>query len=330
MNTGRREGMFMNLAKNLQVLRKNKKITQEEVAERLGVSRQSVSKWETGEGYPEMDKLLLLSDWFGVSVDELLRGDLQKEEYQEEPIKRNEGFCKLINQFSVAIAIGVFLILLGVAGCVALNGYAMVCEESMRDVLGILSSVIIIVFVAAAVFLFVLFGMTFERYKKDHQIMEQQFTEKEIQSFSKRFIIWTAGLVSGILLDVVFLILLTTLIDMGAIKIENKDAGSCYIVAIFLFILACIVGKLVHLGIQHQKYDISEYNKNNRVNFSSDFYFRLSALCGVIMMLSTIVFLVLGFVWNLWHPGWVCFPVGGILCGIITTLFKIKEVPSQN
>ena len=169
--------MFMNLAKNLQVLRKNKKITQEEVAERLGVSRQSVSKWETGEGYPEMDKLLLLSDWFGVSVDELLRGDLQKEEYQEAPIKRNEGFCKLINQFSVAIAIGVFLILLGVAGCMALNGYAMVCEEAMRDVLGILGSVIIIVFVAAAVFLFVLFGMTFERYKKDHQIMGQQFTE---------------------------------------------------------------------------------------------------------------------------------------------------------
>ena len=66
----------MNLPQNLQYLRKRDKITQEDLADKLGVSRQSVSKWETGEAYPETDKLILICDLFGTTLDELIRGDL--------------------------------------------------------------------------------------------------------------------------------------------------------------------------------------------------------------------------------------------------------------
>ncbi|MGN1061228.1 MAG: helix-turn-helix domain-containing protein [Candidatus Coproplasma sp.] len=69
----------MSFADNLQYLRKKNKITQEDLAESLNVSRQSVSKWETGEAYPETDKLIILCDKFGVTLDELLRGDVTKE-----------------------------------------------------------------------------------------------------------------------------------------------------------------------------------------------------------------------------------------------------------
>ena len=69
----------MSFADNLQYLRKKNKITQEELAEELNVSRQSVSKWETGEAYPETDKLITLCDKFGVTLDELLRGDVKEE-----------------------------------------------------------------------------------------------------------------------------------------------------------------------------------------------------------------------------------------------------------
>ena len=74
----------MSFADNLQYLRKKNKITQEELAEELNLSRQSVSKWETGEAYPETDKLIALCDIFGVTLDELLRGDLTKEVENEE------------------------------------------------------------------------------------------------------------------------------------------------------------------------------------------------------------------------------------------------------
>lgn len=64
----------MNIADRIQRLRKAKGIPQEELAEQLGVSRQAVSKWESGQSLPEIDKVLMLSEYFGVSTDYLLKG----------------------------------------------------------------------------------------------------------------------------------------------------------------------------------------------------------------------------------------------------------------
>ena len=70
-----KEDDIMSFGENLQMLRKKNQLSQEGLAEILGVSRQAVSKWELGEGYPEVDKLLLLSKKLDVSLDSLLRED---------------------------------------------------------------------------------------------------------------------------------------------------------------------------------------------------------------------------------------------------------------
>lgn len=62
----------MSFGDNLQAIRKSNQLSQEGLAEMLGVSRQAVSKWELGEGYPEVDKLLLLSKKLNISLDSLL------------------------------------------------------------------------------------------------------------------------------------------------------------------------------------------------------------------------------------------------------------------
>lgn len=67
----------MSFSQNLQYLRKLKGITQEELADTVGVSRQSVSKWETGDAFPETDKIIQLCDIFGVPMDVLMRGDAE-------------------------------------------------------------------------------------------------------------------------------------------------------------------------------------------------------------------------------------------------------------
>lgn len=54
----------MKFGENMKALRTQKKLSQEKLAEQLGISRQSISKWETGEAYPEMKHLLKLSDLF--------------------------------------------------------------------------------------------------------------------------------------------------------------------------------------------------------------------------------------------------------------------------
>ena len=65
----------MDFNKKLQELRKQKGLTQEELAEILFVSRTAVSKWESGRGYPNIDSLKAISVFFGVTIDELLSGN---------------------------------------------------------------------------------------------------------------------------------------------------------------------------------------------------------------------------------------------------------------
>jgi transcriptional regulator with XRE-family HTH domain len=63
----------MQFHEKLQMLRKEKGLSQEMLAEMLGLSRQAISKWESGQTYPETDKLIVLSEIFGVTVDSLLK-----------------------------------------------------------------------------------------------------------------------------------------------------------------------------------------------------------------------------------------------------------------
>lgn len=64
----------MNIAERLQDLRKKAGYSQEQVAEQLGLSRQAVSKWESGQGKPEIDNIVKLMELYGVSADYILLG----------------------------------------------------------------------------------------------------------------------------------------------------------------------------------------------------------------------------------------------------------------
>lgn len=72
----------MNIADRIQQLRKMKGISQEELAEGLGVSRQAVSKWESEQSMPDLDRIILMSEYFEVTTDYLLKG-IEKEERNE-------------------------------------------------------------------------------------------------------------------------------------------------------------------------------------------------------------------------------------------------------
>lgn len=67
----------MRFNENLMMLRKQKGYSQEELAYQLGVSRQSISKWESGISIPELERIIELSDLFGITIDELVRNDKQ-------------------------------------------------------------------------------------------------------------------------------------------------------------------------------------------------------------------------------------------------------------
>jgi len=75
----------MKLSEKIYALRTARGLSQGDLAERLEVSRQSVSKWETGQSVPDLDKIIKLADLFGISVDELVRDEVRPEPPKTEP-----------------------------------------------------------------------------------------------------------------------------------------------------------------------------------------------------------------------------------------------------
>lgn len=76
----------MSFSENLKKIRKENNMSQEEFAELAGVSRQAVSKWESGDGYPEVEKLLIISKELNVSLDSLMGSEIFSKESKEHSV----------------------------------------------------------------------------------------------------------------------------------------------------------------------------------------------------------------------------------------------------
>ena len=88
--------MNNNLSENLKKIRKDNNLSQEQLAEKLGVSRQAISKWESGAAYPEMEKIIQLCDKFDMNIDDLLHRDIR--EIKGEQTSKN-NLNKFIDSF---------------------------------------------------------------------------------------------------------------------------------------------------------------------------------------------------------------------------------------
>lgn len=97
--------MSKNFSDNFRTLRKQRNLTQEQIAEMLGVSCQAVSKWETSSSYPDISLLPIIADYFGVSVDHLIGHDTSKqiEEIEKVCLSADDLFTE--NRYMEAIPI---------------------------------------------------------------------------------------------------------------------------------------------------------------------------------------------------------------------------------
>lgn len=123
------------LSQKLYSLRKEKGLSQEQLAEELGVSRQAISKWENGSSLPETEKINLISEFFGVSTDYLLKD--YKNEKPSKPQNKPNNYKKLIT-FGVGIFIvGILmLILCGLIFVLSPSTSAKIAESSIVTING--------------------------------------------------------------------------------------------------------------------------------------------------------------------------------------------------
>lgn len=171
----------MILADKIIMERKKLGLSQEELAEKMNVSRQAVSKWESAQSIPEIEKLLQLSRLFGVTTDYLLKDEMENEEYsavsEENSIRRvtleqANAYLEQRKSASWKIAAATFLCIIAIIPLLLLGGASEggVLNGMNEDMAGIVGLSLLLVIVAPAVGMFVYTG---------HKNAPYEFLEKE-------------------------------------------------------------------------------------------------------------------------------------------------------
>lgn len=306
----------MSFGTNLQALRRRSGMTQEGLADALGVSRQSVSKWESDGSFPEMEKLVQLCDLFGCPLDMLVRGDVEAEssgEAADALAAREAGMAyDRHTRFAArAVTLGVGLVLFGVALLMLLYGM------NPTDRMSIIGTALMLAFITAAVALFIVYGCRHEAFRKKYpEITVSPYTAEEAERFDRLFPLFIAGGVALILLGVIFLVCCPLFIP----RFETPSRAS-FATGLFLLILDAGVMLIVYGAMTKARYNTGEYNREAAGSESDEG----DSWSGAIMLTATVAYLLMGFVWNLWHPGWVVFPIGGILCGIVSSIRSARK-----
>lgn len=306
----------MSFGENLQFLRKRNGITQEQLAEQLKVSRQSVSKWESDGSFPEMDKLMQMCEMFSCDLDTLIRKSAEESTAQD-----TAQYDAHMNNRSRWYAGAVGLIIFGL-------GLQSMLEISAR--MEILGSFLFLCCVAGAVTIFIIKEMQHTSFRRRNPQIRSFYFEEEIYRFEKKYPLLMAVPVAVIILNVACQVLIDEFILRP--YAENLSNG------VFFIVLAAAVTVLVYGGMQKAKYNIEDYNKEGVKKRS-----KAAKYSGIIMLIATALFLLsigivtmdfmqakeagLDFQWrsSLVAFSWVVFPIGGIICAIVSVIVSKDE-----
>lgn len=337
----------MSFRDNLQHLRATRNMTQEQLAMLLGVSRQSVTKWEAEKSQPEMDKLLKLCQIFECSLDDLVTGDLTGRAPEPAAASVPAGpptdVCGYDEHWRVLadkVPTGIALILLGIAVGLLLEGAVDLAPVGARD--GLLVICVFVGILAGLAFL-VPAGMEHTAFQRAHPYVEDFYTEEDRAAARKQF---SGGLIAG--LAFIFA-------GIGCLIVIEPMAENWALFLLLTFI-ALGVWWIVRSGMLLGRTNVAEYNRSvgedleveELVNAQLDEARReallaskrqeqkIGAVCGAIMIVATIVAFALLFApvfsapdLDAWQPEgtsamwfWVAWPVGGLLCGVVSVLMK--------
>ena len=302
--------------------RKKNGWSQEELASKLGVSRQAVSKWESAGSIPDLKRILQMSELFGVTTDYLLKDEIEEEplnEYTEtNTIKvsmeeanqyldmKSKGSRIVANATSLCILSPVPLIVLG--------------TMTEDHILIGFSLVLLLVLVAIAVYLFVNYGL-----RESHmQHLEKEIFETEYgvsgmvrERRDKYEPTFTRNIAIGVVLCILSVI---PAIMAGVMEVEDYMSGIS--VGLLLIIVSIGVNILIRAGMIKSSYDTllqeGEYTiEEKHLKKKTD------AFSGAYWCLIVAIYLGWSFWTNNWKFTWIIWPVAGVLYAAVLGMVKM-------
>nr|WP_325185925.1 helix-turn-helix transcriptional regulator [uncultured Oscillibacter sp.] len=293
----------MAFSENLQFIRAQAGVTQEQLAEQLEVSRQSVSKWESGQSFPEMDTLLRICELYDVNLDTLLRGSVE-----ESRVGDTAKYDAFMTRFARRLAASVSAIIAGIALMLILRAY------DPSDPVEMLSGALFMLIIAVCVVVIVASGIQLENFKKRYPVIADFYTQEDRDAFHQKFVWFIAGGVGAILFGVALLMLFFFVFP-------EREPYESLAAAVFLLIIAGAAASFIYAGISDDKYNIAKYNRDNNPTPEAKQRLNLiGTIQAAMMLLATAVYVGLGLAMDLWGTAWWVFAVGGILCGVVAVV----------
>lgn len=317
----------MILADKIINLRKKNGWSQEELAEKLGVTRQSISKYEGAQSIPDLDKILKLSEIFGVTTDYLIKDELEEEEYAASQMQENESESdRSVHKVTMEMANEYLQIIDWSAGKTAFATMLCILSPIVLLMLGAMSEMpnyhisenaaagigicVLIVLIAIAVTIFILCGMKTKKYEyMEKEDIETAYgvsgmVKEKRDAYHSPYV---TQLVIGITCCICSVIPL-----FGTLAVSESDFYMVSAVCMLLTLVAIgtyfIVRSAAKMNAMNQLLEEEDYTRQKKHENK-----QMSGPVTVYWLIATAIYLAWSFTTNDWDRTWIIWPVVGVL-----------------
>lgn len=335
----------MILAEKITTLRKMNGMSQEDLAAELGVSRQSISKWEGAQSVPDLKRILAMAEIFGVSTDTLLKDEIDLDTNALQAASANEenetgrrraseelpplrqvsmeeavAYLKAKAVSAGRTALGVMLCILSPILLIVLSGAqeseVLAISENQAAGIGML---VLICLVGCAVGLFIYDSMSMKRYEyMTKDLIETEYgvsgmVRERLERYSGDY---TRYMVTGIILCVMSCV---PVIAVGLLS-ESEFVGSIAVGLLLAMVAAgvmLIVRASTIMGSLKILLEEGEFSRDRKIENK-----RNERITGIYWGLAVIIYLASSFLTGRWDLTWIIWPIAGVGSGLMAAILK--------
>lgn len=321
----------MILADKITNERKKNGWSQEDLAEKLSVSRQAISKWESAQATPDLSKVILLAELFGVSTDYLLKDEIEPEDAAKEAtetkgtkrvvtMEEANDYLSTQRQSARTVALGVLLCILCPALLLLLGGLAEYGGPISEGVAAAVGMIALFGLIAIGVVLFIVTGIRTSRFNVWHTDgFETAYGVSGMVKEKRRAHehTYTVCLTVGIVLCILAVL---PLIVAGAVGVSEP------ILVVFTSLLFPIIGAgvylIVRVGIVRGSFtfllnEIETSEETKKQNKTDE------ALTSVYWCVAIAGYLTWSFLSGDWGRTWIVWPIAGVLFGAVSAIWRL-------
>lgn len=325
----------MIIAQKITEERKKNGWSQEELAEKLNVSRQSVSKWESAQSIPDLEKILQMAEIFGVSTDYLLKDEIEnssnsstaytsdsnEKKIRKITVEEANEFMDINKAAAKNIGFGVSLLFLSPVTLIVLYGLfksnIISLPQTYVNTIGIVT---LILFFLASLFFFITHGLKLDKFNfmKLEEFETAYGVSGLVEEKKKLYApVFARKIATGVIL------LFAGTLPLVIVFLLKLDAYIIHaMIAVLLVISSIAINQFVIAGMINDSYETllqeGPFSKEHKTALK-----KMEVVASIYWCAVVAGYLLVSFTTKSWNKTWVIWPVAGVLWGGISTIFTM-------